>query len=246
MADEVNTLTLGVVTHSPELDQLGADLAAAQAEMVGALKDSSNPFYKSEYADLASVWKACRKPLTSHGLAVLQMPVTGTSVSVATMLLHKSGQWIMASCSATPKDNGPQAIGSVITYIKRYSLSGFAGVPQIDDDGEAAEKRPAPQAKPERRTEPAEPGSYDGDEGEVLVAEFKRASSKPGAPRPWNAGFVTLSNGVEGGTFNEALITFLENAHNTQKPIRYVSEPSKKDASKRTITAAQYAEEVVF
>lgn len=129
------------LSHSPELGELAAALAKAQAAIKGAVKDSDNPFFKSKYADLASVWDACRKQLTDNELAVVQAPVMNGSLGVTTMLLHSSGQWIAAHLSAMPKDQGPQAIGSVISYLRRYSLAAFAGVPQIDDDAEGAEGR---------------------------------------------------------------------------------------------------------
>jgi hypothetical protein len=133
-----------IIAHSDQLDQLATALAKAQAEIVGAKKDSANPFFKSDYADLASVWMACRKPLTANGLAVVQMPIMEAgAVAVSTLLLHASGQWVRSTLHANPKDLGPQAVGSVITYLRRYALASMAGVPQIDDDAEAGEARPA-------------------------------------------------------------------------------------------------------
>ena len=57
---------------SEQLNELADALYKAQAVMGGALKDSANPFFKSRYADLQSVWEACRKPLTDNGLSVQQ------------------------------------------------------------------------------------------------------------------------------------------------------------------------------
>ena len=173
MADNLIVTDSGL-EHSPDLGELAAALAAAQAQIEGAKKDSANPFFKSTYADLASVWAACRKPLTDHGLAVLQAPVgIGT---VTTMLLHKSGQWVKATCSADPKDHGPQSIGSVLTYLRRYALSGFAGVPQIDDDGNAGQKANGHHAPPPAR----EPGDEPPDEREPRQERI--AQPAPGSP----------------------------------------------------------------
>lgn len=57
---------------SEHIDKLAAALAKAQSEMRGAVKDSANPFFKSSYADLESVWDAIRLPLTSNSLSVTQ------------------------------------------------------------------------------------------------------------------------------------------------------------------------------
>lgn len=130
------------MTTSDQIGEIAGALAKAQAEMGGAIKDASNPFFKSKYADLASVMDACRGPLTKHGIAVLQSPsAEGAVVSVETTLVHASGQWVRGVASATAKDDSPQSIGSAITYLRRYALQSFAGVAPEDDDGEAAQGR---------------------------------------------------------------------------------------------------------
>jgi len=125
--------------HSADLALLGAALSKAQAEIEGASKDSVNPHFKSKYADLASVWDACRGPLTKYGLSVVQLlAADGAKVTVTTMLLHSSGQWIKSELSMTAQKNDPQGIGSCATYARRYSLSSMVGVAPEDDDGNAA------------------------------------------------------------------------------------------------------------
>jgi hypothetical protein len=145
--------------HSEQINEIGASLALAQRQMKGAKKDAANPFFKSKYADLASVSAACMDALNDLGIAVVQAPSTGTdgSVSVETMLLHKSGQWMSETVTGKPKDDGPQALGSVITYLRRYSLAAFAGVAPEDDDAEAAEGRKGAQTA----AKPAKPGGFD-------------------------------------------------------------------------------------
>ncbi len=130
------------MTTSEQINELAAALAKAQGVMNGAAKDSANPFFKSKYADLASVWEACRKPLTENGLSIIQSPsADGVKVSIETRLLHTSGQWIAGTVTTSAKEDTPQAIGSAITYLRRYALQSFAGVAPEDDDGEAAQGR---------------------------------------------------------------------------------------------------------
>lgn len=127
---------------SPDITLLATALSKAQGQMQGAVKDSANPFFKSKYADLASVWDACRKPLTDNGLSILQSPRSeGTRVEVETLLMHTSGQWIRDVASCTAKDDSPQSVGSATTYLRRYALQSFAGVAPEDDDAEAAQGR---------------------------------------------------------------------------------------------------------
>ena len=133
---------------SEQIDAIAAALAKAQAVIKGAAKDSDNPYFKSKYADLASVWEACRKPLTDQGLSVAQtVGAVEHRIRVTTLLMHSSGQWIADDLLMTPKEDSPQAIGSCITYARRYALAAVAGVAPEDDDAEAAEGRKEGQAQ---------------------------------------------------------------------------------------------------
>src|SRR5487761_429352 len=132
---------------SEQINELAAALAKAQGEITGALKDSANPFFKSKYADLASCWDACRAALSKNGLSVTQFPTTEATVTLLmTSLLHSSGQWMRSSLLVQPKDDTPQAMGSALTYARRYALTAIVGVAQVDDDGNAASGRP-PEAQ---------------------------------------------------------------------------------------------------
>jgi hypothetical protein len=125
--------------QSEQINELAGALAKAQGKITGALKDSANPFFKSKYADLASVWDACRAALSENGLAVIQLTESDDSgVYVVTTLAHSSGQWVRSRLRLTPKDSTPQGMGSAITYGRRYALAAMVGVAQVDDDGNAA------------------------------------------------------------------------------------------------------------
>jgi hypothetical protein len=154
-----------VMQHSEQIDQLATALAAAQGVMGGALKDSANPFFKSKYADLESVWTACRKALSENGLAVIQTTGVADSggVCVTTVLAHKSGQWIRDTLPVNAKDNTPQGIGSAITYARRYALASIVGVYQTDDDAEAAHGRGT------------QPQQQDDTEARLLASNFMAA-----------------------------------------------------------------------
>ena len=131
---------------SESINEISAALAKAQGQIENAIKDSSNPFFKSKYADLTSVWAACRKQLSENGVSVIQSPEESShGISVVTMLCHSSGQWIRSKYSM-PCDSSkltPQVIGSAITYARRYALSAMVGIaPHDDDDGNEASKKP--------------------------------------------------------------------------------------------------------
>lgn len=125
---------------STEIGKLAEALAKAQGEIKGAAKDSTNPHYRSKYADLASVWDACRQALTKNGLSVVQLPdVSADGVFLHTTLAHSSGQWMRGTMPVKPVQDTPQGLGSALTYARRYSLAAMVGVaPDDDDDGNAA------------------------------------------------------------------------------------------------------------
>jgi hypothetical protein len=151
---------------SESINELAMALSKAQSEITGAKKDSKNPFFGSNYADLASCWDACREALSANGLAVLQTTSRGEPVTIqwetmdkesgevtqykvdtvetviVTTLLHSSGQWISSPLPMIPRDASPQGIGSAITYGRRYGLCAMVGVAQVDDDGNTASGRP--------------------------------------------------------------------------------------------------------
>lgn len=135
--------------HSESIKGLAAALAKAQGEMENAHKTSANPFFRSKYADLAEIINTARPVLAKYGLSVVQVPsLDGDTVSVETVLLHESGEWlsgVTGSPMAKQYEKGgkelppsPQAVGSSITYLRRYSLAAFCAMAQEDDDAEAA------------------------------------------------------------------------------------------------------------
>lgn len=128
-----------------ERAELAAALSAAQSEIYSAPKTEKNPFFKSTYADLASVRAAIREAFGKHGLSIVQIPHTSNGdVLVTTILMHKSGQFIEGTLAIKPVKGDPQGVGSAITYARRYSLMAFAGVAPDDDDGNAASGKTEP------------------------------------------------------------------------------------------------------
>lgn len=178
---------------SEQIDQLAAALANAQGKIRGASKDSSNPFYRSKYADLESCWDAIRDAFTENGLAVAQpVSLTDGAVTVTTILLHTSGQWMSERMTMTPMRQGkggewvkaedPQSLGSCITYNRRYSLQAMTGLTPIDDDGNAASgipaethKTPKPPPQPQQGLQKP-PQQQDSKEDKAAKAISAQAS----------------------------------------------------------------------
>lgn len=124
---------------SEQLNELATALAKAQAELENASKTSANPHFKSKYADLAEILNTVRPVFSANGLSVTQCPSFNAGiVSVETVLMHSSGQWMSSIISAPVGKQDAQGVGSAVTYCRRYALAAVAGVAQEDDDGNAS------------------------------------------------------------------------------------------------------------
>ena len=130
-----------------EQKQVCAALVKAQKAFGPALKSSSNPHFKSRYADLAACVEAVIDGLNSNGIALIQKqhPHDG-GVSVETIFIHESGEQLSAGILTVPAaKQDPQGYGSALTYARRYSLMAACGIAPEDDDGNAASKAKKPK-----------------------------------------------------------------------------------------------------
>lgn len=171
---------------SESIVKIATALLKAQKATGAAKKGASNPFYKSTYADLGEVMKACKEHLNENGITVLQ-PIMNTVVE--TILLHESGEWMSSEtpivCSA---QNDPQKLGSAISYARRYGLQSMVFIPAEDDDGNSASKTVAQrvatppviiQKVPEMTTEDQDVKTFGDcpDCGAPLVEKTKKDGS---------------------------------------------------------------------
>ena len=161
---------------SDQIGDLAKALSLAQGKMSHAIKDSTNPFYKSKYADLESVIDAAKKPLEENGLSVSQGgDYKYDQWVIVTKLSHSSGQWIETYCPILANKQDAQGFGSGITYARRYAYAAIIGISQSDDDGALAVqsthketiKSPSQQKQIEEKKAPinyaqqsADPGAY--------------------------------------------------------------------------------------
>ena len=153
------------MNRSESVIKLAQALVKAQKEMESAKKDAANPFFKSKYADYGAVLEACKGPLNNNGIVILQphsihVTLNGVIGTVETILLHESGEFISSDTQIKcAKENDPQALGSAISYARRYGLQSLVALPTEDDDGNAgAGNTKAPQGRtPVAPTKPVAP-----------------------------------------------------------------------------------------
>lgn len=132
------------------MKSIAAALVKAQKEFGPALKTSTNPHFKSRYADLASCIEAVIDALNNNGIYLMQpLHEDDNGVVIETLFIHESGETLSAGRIRVPAiKNDPQAYGSSTTYGRRYSLMAACGIAPEDDDGNAASKpRPTPSTE---------------------------------------------------------------------------------------------------
>jgi hypothetical protein len=194
-----------MIAFSKDISKLAPALAKAQADMGSVAFDSKNPAFRSKYASLASCLAAALPALKAHGVMLTQHPSYDPSVqvvTVTTMLLHTSGQWMQSSC-ALPlggKKDG-HALKSATTYLRRIGVIGILGLPEEDDDGNATSgvaSRPvrAAVSTPAGRSNPTPSSSARVSEEDIsayhvqlkgagldpkMVAAFMHTHGKPAA-----------------------------------------------------------------
>lgn len=131
------------------MSEIAKALTAFHADLPNVSKGSTNPAFKSKYADLADIVHVVLPALAKNGLAWITRPtyVDGAFV-LAYELRHISGESISGEWPLPdPTQANPQQLGSAVTYAKRYTLSAVTGIaPDTDDDGNAASAKGTPRA----------------------------------------------------------------------------------------------------
>lgn len=138
------------MNKSESIKNLALALCKFQSNIGKVKKEATNPFFKSKYASLANILDVIQKPLADAGLSFAQFP---DADGLTTILMHESGEWIESIYSMpVAKINDPQAMGSAITYARRYALGSILGL-NIDEDDDA-EKAMQRNAKVGNKIEP--------------------------------------------------------------------------------------------
>lgn len=183
------------MVRSESIKSLALALCEAQKKMGLAKKTSENPFFKSKYADLASVWDAIRIPFTENGFSISQFTETkDNQACVSTLLLHVSGEWLKSELvlptirydkDKNPIPLDPQAFGSALSYARRYALAAICGVATEDDDSEGAMGRKTDSIKPKTETKispepkkPKLPTQAHKDAWKLLVDMYQKDTER--------------------------------------------------------------------
>lgn len=127
------------MNKSDSIKELATALNKAQAEFSPAPLNSSNPHLRNKYADLGSIIESTKPILSKHGLSVSQMVYgVANEIGITTLLMHVSGEWLESSVIMPVMEqkgiNNAQVAGSIISYLRRYSLASALGIYSGDDN----------------------------------------------------------------------------------------------------------------
>ena len=128
-------------TMSDTIGKIAGALAKAQAEMTMVEAKSTNPFFNSKYASLASVLETAMPALNKNEIALVQgnrWDQNDNGFYITSMLMHSSGEWIKSEIRMPVAKKDAHGIGAATTYGRRYLLSAMVGIAQADDDGNGA------------------------------------------------------------------------------------------------------------
>lgn len=192
--------------HSDSISKLATALSKAQAEIKPAQMNAANPFLKNRFADLGAVIETARPVLAKYELAYTQFPINQEGqIGIETMLMHASGEWLSSAVFLPLGDekgkSQAQVAGSVITYLRRYSLSAVLGI-YADEDTDAQiaprqpeRQQPAPKVAP---TAPASSPLTNGTNGQPVTREtFFAYASEHGVSK--EASRIAIAHTVKGG-----------------------------------------------
>ena len=175
------------MNHSESIANLAAALAEAQSEFSAVPEQATNPFLKNRYADLGTVISTAEPVLAKHGLSVSQPVIGGDgSIGVATILMHKSGEWIQSMATLPLFEekgkSAAQVAGSIITYLRRYAYSSVLGLYTEEDTDGGAQTSQRPSA-PAQNTRPQQPAG--GQSPTQQSAEPQKSAGKGETPQDW-------------------------------------------------------------
>jgi hypothetical protein len=220
--------------RSDTIADLAAAMARAEAKMTGARKDSTNPFFSSKYADLASIRASCLPAMNDEGLAVWQFPRVASEeaggplfVEIETVVTHTSGEFMKDTLRLPAAKTDPQSLGSLISYGRRYALAAVCSVAALDDDAESAVTHDDP-ATPSPRTEVSKPAASDAPAGaletsRVFVRDIRQKATSTGGTK-----FTILADdGEKYATFQRDVAELAKAAKETGAELEVVYRMSK-------------------
>jgi hypothetical protein len=171
------------------MKNIATALVKAQKAFGPALKTSTNPHFRSRYADLSACVEAVVDALNANGIFLLQKNYDcADGVMVETVFVHESGEMLECGIVHFPAvKHDPQGYASALTYARRYSLMASCGIAPEDDDGNAASKKPVVKEVKANHNAMQDhiTAIQDAKTVEELQTAFKDAYKAAGTDKEW-------------------------------------------------------------
>jgi hypothetical protein len=168
---------------SSSLSHFAPAFVRVQSQLRPVIKNSNNPHFGNDFADLAAILEEALPLLAENGFALMQFPTNeGGKLGLMSMLIHESGQFVSATMPLLLQKQDPQGEGSAITYGRRYAACAILGIRTADDDGnEAAARPPRPTPTVSRKPKAEEsPDQWFMDNGWLHRAHHDETRSALG------------------------------------------------------------------
>lgn len=164
---------------SEKVDTILPALLKVKLALRPLVKDSDNPFYKSKYLELSDILSNLEPILHSEGLFLSQATIVrdGKTVVVNEITHAASGQYVASEFPAEPAKNDPQALGSAVSYARRYGIQSLLSLNVVDDDGNTASGKSGGSSAPASSAPKPAFGSAQSQTAKPA------ASSAPEAPK---------------------------------------------------------------
>ena len=203
------------MNKSESIKSLAGALSQAQAEMPAVKFNATNPFLKNKYADLGAIIDTSKPILAKHNLSVSQLVESHENkIGVTTILMHNSGEWLESTSWLELGDergkSNAQVAGSIITYLRRYSIASILGM-YADEDGDGNGNKPPEKATPAKASKPQPPAPSNNGHDLVDVAIEEGGKVKSSMTLE-TAEAVTSSDGVRYGDIETEKLVHMANA----------------------------------
>ena len=171
------------------MKNIATALVKAQKAFGPALKTSTNPHFRSRYADLSACVEAVVDSLNTNGIYLLQKNYDcADGVMVETVFVHESGEMLECGIVHFPAvKHDPQGYASALTYARRYSLMAACGIAPEDDDGNLASRKPAVKEQKANHNQMQDNITLISESTtlEELQTRFKEAYKSAGTDKEW-------------------------------------------------------------
>ena len=220
------------IATSADTDKIDPALISSQGACGAVVADVLNPQYNSNYTSLSACLRTVIPVAAKYGLGFITscQSVPDGKILAITKLFHTSGQWIQITLPMRPTNRGDsnQALGSILSYARRYSISSLFALRQADDDANAGDGLADSTVETPTTAADTNPRTVSPDDHQTLVTSAVAEQFTSKAQQKMTRYKVTFSDGSEAQTLSERLFQQAKIAENSHTPVLVTVKDNKK------------------